>query len=312
MLRYTSCMRILALALLPLWMPVVASAAVIYLDPATGEYGPGDTFVMTVRLDTEGECMNAARVVLSYPADTLRAADFGRGGSIFSLWVEEPVLGSGVGGVSFAGGVPGGYCGRIQGDPTESNVLGKIVFTVLRSNALTAGIAVASSSVVYLNDGLGTAAALSFKDASITLASSRVVGDNPWLEEVSQDALPPEPFSIEVQSTEGVFGGRYYAVFSTVDKQSGVDHYEIFERGAWNPVVSPHRLANQSLRGGVQVRAVDKAGNMRNGEYIEGSAPPSVAPRYDLLSLLVFVLVLVLIWGMKRYLDRRPPATPAP
>src|ERR1043166_3587861 len=90
--RYTIYMYIrhLALALLIAAAPFSASAASIYLDPDKGTYGPGDTFIVNVRLNTDGECINAANVELVYPAKSLRAVDFSKGGSIFSLWVTEP------------------------------------------------------------------------------------------------------------------------------------------------------------------------------------------------------------------------------
>jgi hypothetical protein len=75
-----------------------------------------------------------------------------------------------------------------------------------------------------------------------------------------------------------VFGGLYYIVFSTVDKQSGVDHYEVFENGAWEKVVSPYKLPDQSLKSEIKVKAIDKAGNERVGDYAGDVIPPSQAP----------------------------------
>ena len=289
-------------------LPFSASAATLYIDPSAGEYGPGDTFIASIRIDTEDECMNAAHVALSYPVDRLRAVDFGRGGSIFSLWAEEPVLDTSKGLVTFSGGVPGGYCGRVEGDPAESNVVGKVVFTVLRTSAAVADIALDETSAVYLNDGLGTRAELSLRGSTITIVPASIGVQNPWLKEVGEDTTAPEPFRIEVQSVNSVFGGRYFAAFSTIDKQSGLDHYEVFERGTWHTVTSPHKLANQSLRGGVQIKAIDKAGNERIGEFVPSETPKSVVPRYDIVSLIVMLVLLTLAWVGKRALDRRRAA----
>src|SRR6185369_401021 len=125
--------KTLLLAFLLSASPASASAASLYLDPGSGTYGPGDTFILNVRLNNEGECINAANVVLTYPTASLRAADFSKGGSILSLWVIEPQIDTKAGTVTFAGGIPGGYCGRIAGDPSLTNVIGKVVFTVTKT-----------------------------------------------------------------------------------------------------------------------------------------------------------------------------------
>ena len=52
------------------------------------------------------------------------------------------------------------------------------------------------------------------------------------------------------------------------------------------------------------MKAIDKAGNERMGDYTEGSAPPSQAPRYDLATILALLALLVLLAGVKLYMDR--------
>lgn len=279
-----------------------AYAATLYLEPDVGTYGPGDTFIANVRLDTEGECINAANVELQYPTGQLRAVDFSKGDSIFSLWIGDPEIDIAQGTVRFQGGVPGGYCGRISGDPSLSNIIGKVVFSVITSEPRMANISIGSGSMLYLNNGFGTEVVPVSKGATITLAPERTTSEDPWLVIVQADNTPPDNFQIIVESTQGVFGGKYYAVFSTVDKQSGLDHYEIFERGVWTNVTSPHELKDQSLKGGVQIKAIDKAGNERHGEYIEGSAPPrQYSSKETLYSLLIAgVLMLIVVYELYR------------
>jgi hypothetical protein len=295
-----------------LFLPFSADAALMYIDPPQGQYGRGDTFMLSVRLEPEDECVNAAHVEVAYPKETLRAVDFSRGDSIFSLWVEEPKIDLERGVVTFSGGIPGGYCGRIKGDPVLTNVLGKIVFTAINTDESEARVALTESSVAYLNDGGGTLAPLSRAEALFQLATTAQTSGNPWLTEVGEDAIPPEAFTIEIQSTRDVFDGHYYAVFSTLDKQSGIDHYEIFEKDVWKPVTSPHRLYDQSLRSGVQIKAIDKAGNERFGEYVEGSAPPRLAwpvAEYALIALFICAVIGWFVFGFHR---RKPEAVETP
>ena len=286
--------------------PLVASAATIYLDPASGTFGPGDTFIETIRVDNDGDCINAANVSLTYPKETLRAVDFSRGDSIFSLWAIEPRIDLSAGTVVFAGGIPGGYCGRIAGDAGQSNVLGKVIFTVIDAKAKEATIGFAPDTAVYLNDGAGTLAKLVTHGDTITTSPTAQLSKNQWLSDVADDKTPPQPFTVQVESTVGVYEGRYYAVFSTTDKESGLDHYEIFENGQWGHVTSPHLLKNQSLLGvgDIQVRAIDKAGNIRLGQFSPESTPRRQLSFRDILPFLIFGLIVLLV-GIKVYVDHR-------
>lgn len=289
-------------------LPAGARAATIYFDPDVVSYGPGDTFVAVVRLDNEEECINAGEITISYPKNVLRAVDVSRGDSIFTLWVEEPHIDYNEGFIRFSGGVPGGYCGRIQGDPALSNVLAKVVFTILSAEDKTAAIEFSPDTAIYLNDGLGTRAELETRGVRVTLLKEAKGASNPWLEEVNNDSTPPDPFAIEMHTTEGVFGGRRYVIFTTVDKQSGIDHYEIFERGAWKPVTSPYPLRYELFPDAVQVRAVDKAGNTRLADFgDEATANPSTnLPWYAWVLIWVgiggILLLLggVLMWRVKQ------------
>lgn len=309
-MHYRNALPIFALAVAAL-LPHAASAASLSLEPATTTYGPGDTFIETVRVDNGQDCINAVNVEISYPTDTLRAVDFSRGDSIFSLWAVEPKIDTDRGTITFAGGIPGGYCGRISGDASPSDVLGKIVFTVASAKAPVAQIRFADGSKAYLNDGQGTPASLATKGATVTLSPVALQTENPWLSEVGKDTTPPQPFDVQVESTLGVFGGKYYIVFSTSDKESGLDHFEIAELGGWKRITSPYLLANQSFLGvgDVQVRAVDKAGNMRLGFYSASSTPQRQFSPIDFTPVLIFMIVILLL-GLKFHFDQKKNPSP--
>lgn len=275
-------------------VPAQAYAARIYMEPEASTFGLGDTFITTVRIDNEEECINAVNVEIVYPKETLRAVDFGRGDSIFSLWALEPKLDTQNGTVSFAGGIPGGYCGRIAGDAALSNTLGRVIFTVVDAKQKTAAVSFTKNTAAYLNDGLGTPAVLTTHGSTLTILANPVQDNNPWLLEVAADNTPPQTFSIEVQSTTGVFGGRYYIVFATSDKESGLDHFEIYERNGWKKITSPYVLNDQSLLGvgAIRLRAVDKAGNVREG-YAASSTPQRQYTTGDFLPLLIAIIILL-------------------
>ena len=268
-----------------LFFPGISHAATLTLDPAESSFGPGDMFVVSIRLDTDTEeCINAATIVLDYPIQWLKATAFSKGESLLTLWPDEPVIDTEHGTVTFSGGIPAGYCGRVQGDPGKTNILGKIAFSVspnpVTGNAPTGPISLAlafgSSTKVHANDGFGTETTLMKKGATVTRVLTSQGKTNEWIDIVNQDKIPPDAFKIEVAHDSNTFGGKFFIVFSTVDKQSGVEHYEATEddparlglvygkneKAIWKSVVSPYVLTDQTLQSRVIVRAIDNAGNV--------------------------------------------------
>jgi hypothetical protein len=287
-----------------------AHAARLYIDPASSSYAPGQDFEAAVRLDTQKSCINAAGVSLRYPNAILQAVDFKQAGSIFSLWIDNGTIKQNYGTVSFTGGVPGGYCGKAAGDTGETNVLGTIIFRVATSTAqagalTTADIGFLSDTALYLDDGLGTTLTPSTTGATYQILSQGNVTSSVWQQELQNDKLPPEMFQIGLYRDPSIFNGKYFITFSTIDKQTGVDHYEVLEQDAngnvkgtetpavWKIATSPYLLTDQSLQSAVMVRATDKAGNQRTEILISQSPTNTGIPLlYSILSVsLAFILM---------------------
>jgi len=272
------------------------SAAILYLEPASGEYQHGDTFIIEIRLDSEQEYINAVEANLTFPQDILEVQDFSQGNSILTLWVKFPTIDGDSGLVSFAGGVPGGYEGT-------DGLLGKIVFSVVLRDVLrgSAQVVFQDDSQVLLNDGLGSKAKLTTKGAEFSiLPEIPEVSKDEWQEELEKDKIPPETFEIEISQDSSVFEGKYFITFSTTDKQTGIDYFEIKEgKRDWKKGESPYLLEDQSLSGIIKVRAVDKAGNVRIAEY----TPPYKINVWQIIIYLILILVgLGVIWWLwKRY-----------
>lgn len=269
-----------------------ASAATLYLSPTSVEVNRSDTVTLSLRLDVDrDECVNAIDATISY-TDNIEPIDISRGSSIMSIWVEEPVINRDNRTITFAGGIPNGYCGRIVGDPRLTNNIIDLVFqspgfVIGRGQGTTSDMArvdVAEETQVYLNDGFGTRAAVDGYGADIIL--NPAMGNtlsNPWNDVILNDNQPPEEFSIALERTPNAYSNRYFITFNTTDKQSGIDHYEVMEEplsdfwsfrwGAadapWVETRSPYILKDQSLHSTIRVRAIDKAGN----EYVATLVP---------------------------------------
>lgn len=242
-----------------------AHSAILYLDPPESTHNLGDIFIQEIKLDTQGEHINAVEVHIEYPEDLLEVRDFAKANSVLTLWAQEPEYGDGK--LFFIGGVPAGYQGF-------DGALGKIIFFVKPKKVydnfakiVDAEIKFTEGNLALLNDGEGTEASVETRGAIVSISpkfSASFVDE--WQREISRDNITPEPFDIEISNNSAVYGGKFFIIFTAVDKQTGIDHYEVSEyRGgkSWENknAQSPYLLENQKLDGIIRVRAVDKAGN---------------------------------------------------
>jgi len=265
-------LKTLIFGLVFLILPVFVFAASLYLDPKEEEYYLGDHFGIKIRIDPEGECINTISVDLTFPNEILifEGADFGD--SIITIWLEKPSSLDAkkineTGKISFSGGIPGGYCGRIPGDPGLTNVVGEIWFfipsmIVGEVKEKEVEIKILETSQVFLNDGKGTKAKVNFQNSKIKILPSSGEATNQWKEKLAKDGIPPEPFEIQIQKDPLIFDGKYFIIFHTTDKQTGIDYYMVKEgEREWKIASSPYLLENQNLDEEIKVKAVDRAGN---------------------------------------------------
>lgn len=331
-------MRLGIVAVLFLCSLQTASAASLYLDPNSATLFRGDAITVGVRLDTDeaaGECINTVDGTITYD-ESITAVDISIGRSILPIWIEPPTINKEKRTITFAGGIPNGYCGRVQGDPNLTNVLLELVFRAPGmqvgggSDRSTASVQFAPETTAYINDGLGTKAAL--KTYGLVIALNDSAGTeilDPWSGTVQNDTIPPEAFSISLEKGETSFGGDYYIVFNTTDKQTGLDFYEVIEESVaesklfnfgaatspWIKARSPYVLKDQSLRSVLRVKAIDKAGN----EYVATLIPdPSLQKVTEIYWLTVSILgfafivtiIALLFYQRRRKHNRQLAVTP--
>ncbi len=307
-----------------------ALAASFYTEPPIGTLREGDTLIVPVRLAVEkNECINAVDVVLEY-SDNLNPVDTSIGKSILSLWLEQPTINKDLHQITFAGGIPNGYCGRTEGDPSLTNVLAEVVFRTTEislgentssldtSFSPEAWVSFSSSSSAYLNNGSGDKVSLRLigSDISITKNYDGLISDS-WQEEIKNDTINPEDFTIEL-STDPV--GKYWIIFNTSDKQTGISHYEVLEEplsefknfkwgrtgASWIVAKSPFYLKDQSLNSTIWVKAVDKAGNETVATLVPKNNPTYkdlVGFDYSFFSIVtnpisLMIMILLLVIGL--------------
>ncbi len=317
------------------FLPLPTSAATLYFNPSVGSLGPDNTFALDILLDVDA-CINAIEADIGFPNNYIQLQDFIIGESIFPIWVKRPskndILQANESGIlNFIGGVPGGYCGKIPGDPGNSNTVARLIFRVsnlgiFQEENPKINILFLPNTKVLLNDGLGTSDNLTVKIASFNYTDKKIDLDNSWLKQINNDIIPPEPFIVELRQNKNMFDNQYYIIFNTIDKQSGMDHFEVLEirpdqelgviqdlsffdklRGKksfipqWKKAQIPYLLEDQDLLSIIRVKAIDKAGNERFVEYIPSEANRlQIVKRPDgqwiiIVGLAVFLFVLLLV-----------------
>ncbi|MBI2552805.1 hypothetical protein HYW17_05930 [Candidatus Uhrbacteria bacterium] len=137
-----------------------AQAAALYISPSAGSYNVGKTFSVTVGISSADRAVNAASGAISFPQDKLEITALSKTGSIFSLWVQEPVFNNSAGTVSFEG---------IVLNPGFTGASGKILGVTFRVKAAGAAPLNFSSGSVLANDGKGTNILSSLGSASFAL-----------------------------------------------------------------------------------------------------------------------------------------------
>lgn len=119
---------------------------------------------------------------------------------------------------------------------------------------------------------------------------------------VQIDQTAPEDFEPVIAAHTQTADGKKFVSFSTVDKTSGMSHYEIKAGflGAWQTASSPYLLSQPIVGNDIRIRAYDLAGNYREAAV---SIVPLISNKMLLLiSLVILGLAIIVtrqIWRMK-------------
>ncbi len=277
--------------------------------------------VIPIYVDTEGELVNAFEVKIKF-SDNLIFRDFQEAGSIINFWVEKPIItqittdennvrissressqgfATSYNFLQFSGVSIGGYVGR-------KGLLTNLIFETKGENAL---IEILPSSKVLLNDGFGTETKLKGESKFLEIkkltqdvrtSSREGLQEFATKQEFIEDKFPPESFQIYLSKNKEIFENKYFIIFNTTDKQSGIAYYEVAEKQGFKKpdlkdlnfekAESPYILKDQTLRSYIFVKAVDKAGN----ERIKYLKPRSIYLMADeIFFIIIFSLVFIFL-----------------
>jgi hypothetical protein len=232
-----------------------AVGAELYFGAHSKDVGVRESFEVGVFVSTQGELINAIEGKVIFPPD-MELVEIRDGNSILNLWIKRPQLKE-AGQVSFAGVIPGGYFG-------DRGYLFSLILRAKREGLITI---TTSDERILLNDG--QASPTDVKRAPLSVNVSEGVTAEEFSPPLDSD--PPEPFTPIVVRNPDVFENKYFLVFATQDKGSGIKEYQVQERKffkkpkkqKWITVESPYLLKDQGLRSYVFAKAIDNAGNER-------------------------------------------------
>ena len=130
-------------------LPATAGAtASLSLSPSQGAFIVGNTFDISIFVNTNGNDINTVEVEMKFSSETLQIVRPSTGQSFISIWITQPTFSNEEGKVRFAGGLPS------PGINTTAGLVSTITF---RAKAPGVGtIEIMPNSKVLLNDGKGT------------------------------------------------------------------------------------------------------------------------------------------------------------
>lgn len=151
--------------LLMLPLATRAKSASLFLSPSTGTYSVGSTFSIAVKVNSGGQAINAGDAILIFNPSKLEVRNISKAGSIFTLWVQDPIFSNSAGTISLAGGKQSpGYNG-------SSATIITITFKAITSG--TASVSFSSGSVLA-DDGKGTNVLANLISGSYTLTTRKI------------------------------------------------------------------------------------------------------------------------------------------
>lgn len=122
-------------------------AATIKINSNLTNLSVGDTLTMSVVVNSENFSINNAEAIIKFPTDLVDVISVSKSGSVFSLWVEDPVFSNSAGTISFNGGLPA---------PGFNGSQGLVVSFLVKAKKAGQGNFNFSTVAVRANDGLGT------------------------------------------------------------------------------------------------------------------------------------------------------------
>ncbi len=260
-----------ALAILLFAAPFSVFAQNLSVDfkPSSNSIRIGEEILLPLALNNPNNInINTIKVTVVIPKRDFEIENFWFENSLVPLWIEDPLVTETDSTflLTFTGLIPGGT--------DKSGDLVTIVLRALGEEGQTSIRLIDASA--YKNSRQAELVPLA---EQYTFFSLLTADDDsiPRQDIVLKDLEPPEDFFPIVAKSAELFDGDYFLMFHTIDRQTGIDRFEILESETfydeaalaegsslyWRIAENPARLSDQSLESYLYVRAYDNAGNHR-------------------------------------------------
>ncbi len=174
--------KIFFFAFLFILFPFFANAANLSFSKTSGSYNAGDTFTVNVYINSTDQSMNAASGVVLFPTDLISVSSISKNGSIFSLWVQEPLFSNNGGTVNFEG---------IVLNPGFIGSNGKILSITFKTKKVGNAEITFSTGSVLANDGKGTNILTNTGKMSVNIGEKPAPKETPVPEKKIEDVPTP-------------------------------------------------------------------------------------------------------------------------
>ena len=276
-----------------------AQAAKLYFEPQELTIGTTGEFSVGINIDADKR-VNAFSLAISI-SEPLIPFDINEANSIINFWVDKPNWDKTTGLLTFSGITPGGF----QGEK------GRLLVIKFKTN-LEAGLPSKAvldfnkeKTKVYLHTADGIEDSLVLEKIELPIVKGK---EN--IPVAISDNDPPEWFAPEISQDQNLFDGKYFLVFATQDKKSGIDHYEILENRKkkienrkWELAESPYVLKDQKLQSWIFVKAIDRAENERIAEL----APQKKLAwyEYNVIWVIIILGIVLSFYFIRNYGGKR-------
>ena len=265
-----------------------AKAAQLYFDPQELVIGTTGEFRVAVNISAE-DAVNAIAAAISFSPE-IEPYDVSDGSSIINLWLDKPHWDEASRLLTFSGIIPGGFIGKDA----------PLLILKLRVTGDGKGEALLSfnqeQTKIYLHTPDGIEDKLELAELRLPIARGK---EN--IPVKSLDTYPPEPFIPAIARDASIFNNKWFLVFSTQDKASGLFGYKIAEKQgklvenynklSWQVAASPFLLHDQELKSYIYVKAIDKAGN----EQIVFLLPQKPLAWYEYYISFIIIIISAII-----------------
>lgn len=174
-----------------------AFAAELFMTPQIGTHGLNTTFSLDLKINSQGDSINAAQAHVAFPKTILEVSSISVDGSIFGFWPEEPLFSNENGTIDFIGGTVNGVSGASL----------QVLTIAFRAKSVGEAQISLDDGAITIDDGTGTNILTGATGANHRVSISAIVPPSPQTPETvpegTQQALPlpgepiPPPVIIE-------------------------------------------------------------------------------------------------------------------